>query len=231
MMNVKELDNMVDKYRVILQEINNGMGFSIDIAQAIEEQGDEKRLQELEETMKEYIELEETIKLHKAALAAVKRHINQENMKLGEAYKRARENDQEIPDYKQHGKYKEFRQKVWQVKHPNDALPDQEDEDIVEMHTQTENDFICPLTRKELEDPVKNIPCGHTYSREAIVDYMKKGKSKRGKFPCPVAGCSGELTKETLEKDMELERQLRRNKQRGGTKKKKPEEEDITNLD
>lgn len=43
-MNTKELDNMVEKYRGIIQEIYNGMGFSIDIAQAIEEQGDEKKV-------------------------------------------------------------------------------------------------------------------------------------------------------------------------------------------
>lgn len=43
-MNTKEIDIMTEKFRSIVQEIHTGMGFSIDIAQAIEEQGDEKKV-------------------------------------------------------------------------------------------------------------------------------------------------------------------------------------------
>lgn len=35
---------MVEKYRGVSQEILSGMGFSIDIAQAVEEQNDEKKV-------------------------------------------------------------------------------------------------------------------------------------------------------------------------------------------
>lgn len=44
MMNTKEIDIMAEKYRGIVQEIHAGMGFSMDIAQAVEGQDDEKKV-------------------------------------------------------------------------------------------------------------------------------------------------------------------------------------------
>jgi len=225
---------MIEKYRTITQEVFSCMGISIDIAQALQEQGDAAQVSELEDTIKEYINLEAKIKSHTTALAGLKNHINANNVKLGEAYKKLRTADKEPPDFKSHTKYKEFRQKIWAVDHPNQPLPDEQDEDIVLMNTQgNDNQFICPLTRSELDSPLKNNSCGHVYSKDAILDYMKRSKGKRGgKYPCPVAGCSAEVTQNSLERDLELERQLRRNKQRGGNpKKKKMDEDDITNLD
>lgn len=40
------------------------------------------------------------------------------------------------------------------MNHPDEAPPD-EDDDLVVMSTQGSDQFICPLTRKDLEDPLK----------------------------------------------------------------------------
>lgn len=145
------------------------------------------------------------------------------------------------------------------MNHPDEAPPD-EDDDLVVMSTQGSDQFICPLTRKDLEDPLKkyekiilaqwlticSTKCGHYYSKAAILHHLSTSTKKRGKVACPVAGtisnlcfyginvvlgCSSDVTKESLERDPEMERQLRRHIQRGGAQKKGPEEEEITNLD
>jgi hypothetical protein len=41
------------------------------------------------------------------------------------------------------------------VHHPDEALPDEADDDLVVMATQDENSLICSITRKLLEKPVK----------------------------------------------------------------------------
>lgn len=105
-------------------------------------------MSDLEDTMREYANLEEMIKLHTTALTGLKRHINQvfsfyfiflfhfsfifqlffnlffilftlflflfkDFFQLGEAYKKARATDKDIPDPTGHPKYKEFKHKVW----------------------------------------------------------------------------------------------------------------------
>ena len=34
------------------------------------------------------------------------------------------------------------------------------------MMGQVQRSLVCPLTQKELENPVKNTACGHVYSKE-----------------------------------------------------------------
>lgn len=73
----------------------------------------------------------------------------------------------------------------------------------------------CPITQAPLDDPVKSVACGHTYSRAAILVFIKK---KRGKCPCPVAGCAAEVTADGLEADVEAVRAMAKAKQ--GQKRK-----------
>ncbi len=40
------------------------------------------------------------------------------------------------------------------VHHPNEALPEEQDEEIVVMSQGIDN-LICPLTRQEFEEPMK----------------------------------------------------------------------------
>jgi hypothetical protein len=41
------------------------------------------------------------------------------------------------------------------VHHPDEALPDEANDDLVVMATQDENNLMCPITRKLLVEPVK----------------------------------------------------------------------------
>jgi SUMO ligase MMS21 Smc5/6 complex component len=108
---------------------------------------------------------------------------------------------------KQHKKWREFRQEVWRVHHEGQPLP--EDEELLEESggvivagADTIN-TICPITRQTLVKPVRNTHCGHVYSYDAIMDHITKGGGG-----CPVAGCSKNVTKKSVQPDLELEKAL-----------------------
>uniref|UniRef100_A0A8D0HRX3 E3 SUMO-protein ligase NSE2 n=1 Tax=Sphenodon punctatus TaxID=8508 RepID=A0A8D0HRX3_SPHPU len=63
----------------------------------------------------------------------------------------------------------------------NEAL-EQLDEDIAV--TQSQVNFICPITQADMKKPVRNKTCGHTYEEEAILKLIQH-KEKRQKKACP----------------------------------------------
>jgi SUMO ligase MMS21 Smc5/6 complex component len=66
----------------------------------------------------------------------------------------------------------------------------------------------CPITTSLLEDPVMNPACKHTFSRRALMDYIKKYETgagnKRVPLPaCPQHGCTAKIDKNKLVIDEE----------------------------
>ena len=73
--------------------------------------------------------------------------------------------------------------------------------------------LICPITKQTLVSPVRSNKCGHVYSKEAILLHIKNIKKKGRNLPsCPVAGCSHTVDLNDLERDVDIERQLKRKK-------------------
>ncbi|XP_034867810.1 E3 SUMO-protein ligase NSE2 isoform X1 [Mirounga angustirostris] len=62
------------------------------------------------------------------------------------------------------------------------------DEDMIV--TQSQTNFICPITQVEMKKPVKNKVCGHTYEEEAIVRMIESKHKRKKKACCPKIGCS-----------------------------------------
>ncbi|XP_027648206.2 E3 SUMO-protein ligase NSE2 isoform X1 [Falco biarmicus] len=69
----------------------------------------------------------------------------------------------------------------------NEAI-EQIDEDIVV--TQSQMNFICPITQMEMKRPVRNKVCGHTYEEDAILKIIQTRKQQKKKVRCPKIGCS-----------------------------------------
>eukprot|EP01130_Rhizamoeba_saxonica_P017572 TRINITY_DN8551_c0_g1_i2.p1 TRINITY_DN8551_c0_g1~~TRINITY_DN8551_c0_g1_i2.p1 ORF type:complete len:243 (-),score=64.41 TRINITY_DN8551_c0_g1_i2:44-724(-) len=123
---------------------------------------------------------------------------------------------------KGNGLYRDFKQRVWAINHEGEALPEEfQDEELVVM-TQTDdtdNFTFCPITREVMTDPVRNDPCGHAYSREAIMQHLRKSKK------CPIAACSSLVSKNSLSDDpvlaTKIKRALRKNK------RKRPEYDEV----
>jgi len=88
-----------------------------------------------------------------------------------------------------------------------------DDDDIEIEETQGAASLKCPITGRFLEQPLKNKACGHVYSHEGIMSHIRaKG---RAACPCPVGGCANQnVTLQQLEKDVEMEMAVRRQKRR-----------------
>jgi len=114
-------------------------------------------------------------------------------------FQKKKKNDGGPKRFVAHPKYKAFQQKVWRVHHPNEAVPGEDSEFVLKT---TQDNLKCPITRKMLENPVTNKSCGHHYSKDAILEMMRK--SKKG-AQCPVSGCSAKVTVRSLEDDKDVE--------------------------
>ncbi|OQR87352.1 hypothetical protein ACHHYP_09101 [Achlya hypogyna] len=74
-----------------------------------------------------------------------------------------------------------------------------EDADVLVQETETARSFACPITLLDMEHPLRNTPCGHTYSKEGITAHLKRSNK------CPIGGCQHKVALETLERDVDME--------------------------
>ncbi|XP_053602129.1 E3 SUMO-protein ligase NSE2-like isoform X2 [Plodia interpunctella] len=72
--------------------------------------------------------------------------------------------------------------------------------------TETQDQYIDPITKKPIEDPVKNTVCGHIYEKNSIMNLIHRNNRTK----CPVAGCGnrGPIQKQHLLTDEELKFRL-----------------------
>uniref|UniRef100_A0AAV1T6S3 SP-RING-type domain-containing protein n=1 Tax=Peronospora matthiolae TaxID=2874970 RepID=A0AAV1T6S3_9STRA len=74
-----------------------------------------------------------------------------------------------------------------------------ENDDMAIQESESRRSTICPVTQGEMEDPLRNPSCGHTYSKKGIQAHLQRSKK------CPVAGCPQNLSLNNLERDVEME--------------------------
>uniref|UniRef100_A0A8C8R7Y5 E3 SUMO-protein ligase NSE2 n=1 Tax=Pelusios castaneus TaxID=367368 RepID=A0A8C8R7Y5_9SAUR len=88
----------------------------------------------------------------------------------------------------------------------NEAI-EQIDEDI--QVTQSQMNFICPITQVEMQKPVRNKVCGHNYEEEAILKMIQRREHQKKKARCPKIGCSHlDVKKTDLVADEALKRAI-----------------------
>uniref|UniRef100_A0A8C2M1S6 E3 SUMO-protein ligase NSE2 n=1 Tax=Cricetulus griseus TaxID=10029 RepID=A0A8C2M1S6_CRIGR len=97
-------------------------------------------------------------------------------------------------DFRDNEKFVQYKQQLRELKKEFGMPADREndwtegiDEDMAV--TQSQTNFICPITQLEMKKPVKNKVCGHTYEEDIIV-LMIESKHKRKKKACSKIGCS-----------------------------------------
>ncbi|XP_077620347.1 E3 SUMO-protein ligase NSE2 isoform X2 [Crocuta crocuta] len=98
-------------------------------------------------------------------------------------------------DLQNNAKFVQFKQQLKELKKQYGLQADREadgtegvDEDMIV--TQSQTNFICPITQVEMKKPVKNKVCGHTYEEEAIVRMIESKHRRKKKACCPKIGCS-----------------------------------------
>ncbi|CAB3258777.1 unnamed protein product [Arctia plantaginis] len=81
--------------------------------------------------------------------------------------------------------------------------------------TESQEQYIDPITKRPLTDPVKNTVCGHTYEKDAIMNLLQS----KHKTKCPVAGCNnrGPILPQHLISDDELKFRMRITNQKCST--------------
>jgi SUMO ligase MMS21 Smc5/6 complex component len=175
------------------------------------------KVEKLEEAMLSFVGMEQKIKDHMSALEKLKTYSprNADEFDITKVFKtKLRETQKsQQTDPTKHNKYRDFKQKVWNVHHSGESHPDQENEDLIVMGTESSTQtLICPLTKQTLVEPIRSTKCGHVYSKAAIMAHIKNTKKKGGGTGCPVAGCSHTVDISILERDIDVERQLKRRK-------------------
>mmetsp|Transcript_17865 Transcript_17865/g.24807 ORF Transcript_17865/g.24807 Transcript_17865/m.24807 type:complete len:279 (+) Transcript_17865:13-849(+) len=63
--------------------------------------------------------------------------------------------------------------------------------------TETHETHLCPILKCPITEAMKNVPCGHTYSKDGIFGLLKKQST----INCPVSGCAAQVRQRTLEED------------------------------
>ncbi|XP_041976435.1 E3 SUMO-protein ligase NSE2-like [Aricia agestis] len=63
------------------------------------------------------------------------------------------------------------------------ARPNLDESDLA--ITESQERYVDPITKKPIEDPVRNSLCGHIYERQTIMELI----NKKNRVRCPVAGC------------------------------------------
>ncbi|CAL1713130.1 unnamed protein product [Somion occarium] len=188
------------------------------------EQG-EQSLADLEATMKRLIDTENELSVHETVLNELR-----EKIALGEEVSNVVERYQtgvqeKMAEYKKrtarqkygkHDQYNKYRQAVFEVQHPDTAMPpvteflpreagdDSDDDDDIQVGGVTQ-DYKCPLTLTILVDPLTSSVCGHSFSANAIREYMAGKRSVQ----CPASGCHKMLALADLKPDQELAKKAR----------------------
>ncbi|GAA5963849.1 hypothetical protein JCM3765_004039 [Sporobolomyces pararoseus] len=88
---------------------------------------------------------------------------------------------------------------------------EEDSDDELEIGAQS-TDFRCPLTASILEDPFTSTECPHSYSGDAIKEYITK--TGKGSIACPVAGCSKILTLAKVVRDDNLRKRVEKHLKR-----------------
>ncbi|KAF8073814.1 hypothetical protein FPV67DRAFT_769004 [Lyophyllum atratum] len=118
--------------------------------------------------------------------------------------------------YAKSEEYAAFRNNIYEVQHPDKAMPpitefipkedgdDSDDDDDLEMGGVSQN-YNCPITLTLLINPVTSQVCKHSFSHDAIM------QSFRGSAPikCPAAGCNKQFTRTDLQPNKDLEKRVK----------------------
>ncbi|RLN93485.1 hypothetical protein BBJ28_00008651 [Nothophytophthora sp. Chile5] len=182
------------QYMEILKYTIEGQDALCSNAAFLKDFEDEEHLELLDETAKEFVVVDAQLARYKQQLKKMEPLV--ESGKLDQ-----KKIDKMIQDSlvtprvnaTKHDFYKRFCDKA------GIELAQDGDEDVVFQESESTRSTICPVTQMEMERPLRNPSCNHTYSEKGIRSHLLRSKK------CPVAGCPQKLTFNHLERDVEME--------------------------
>ncbi|GBC05404.1 hypothetical protein RclHR1_06200009 [Rhizophagus clarus] len=211
-----EYDNLFRDSETLSQYISKGINYATDAAVDLEEVDEEEKVQKMDESLRNLIDIENKLIAQKDVLERIKIRTNngrkfddivevydQECEKAFKDYSQISEEEK----YLKNENYEDFRQKIWEVKHQNEPMPSlnqNDDDDIVVGHQK--DSLTCPITTLLLENPVTSDLCKHSFSKEAILSLMRQ--SGDAVCVCPIPGCEKQIMEHNLKENKRLERKV-----------------------
>ncbi|NXC48486.1 NSE2 ligase, partial [Penelope pileata] len=179
--------------------INTGMDITTHVAlDLVENFNDEEDVKSMENVMLEYAAMDRELNHYMRAIEETVNQIKQDKTEnipdlksLVKEKFTALESMNSDSDLQKNEKYTYFKDQLKDMKkqysNDSDAI-EQIDEDIAV--TQSQMNFICPITQMEMKKPVRNKVCGHSYEEDAILKIIQTRKQQKKKVRCPKIGCS-----------------------------------------
>ncbi|KZO92654.1 hypothetical protein CALVIDRAFT_601300 [Calocera viscosa TUFC12733] len=205
-----------------------------DTARALEEAGgDDELAAQLEASIRKIIDAQHLIRAHTTTLDDLRQKLlrKEKLSDIAEKYtdgvtssNQAYQQKTTRQKYIKEDSYFKFREGVWQGQNgDNDAMPPdfirkalehengddgESSDDEIAIGGQTQL-LKCPLTLRYLTACLTSKKCKHSYSRDAILQYLDGGQDS-----CPATGCDQRVTREDLEENRQLEKMAKRAQQR-----------------
>ncbi|NXJ93780.1 NSE2 ligase, partial [Corythaixoides concolor] len=202
--------NCVDSFLSSLKNcqsyINTGMDIATRVAlDLVESFNDVEDVNSMENVMLEYAAMDRELNHYMKAMEETVNQIKREKPEnipdlkcLVREKFTALESQNSDSDLQKNEKYMYFKDQLKEMRkqcksfcrqsdNDNETI-EQIDEDIAV--TQSQMNFICPITQMEMKRPVRNKVCGHTYEEDAILKIIQTRKQQKKKVRCPKIGCS-----------------------------------------
>ncbi|XP_048363468.1 E3 SUMO-protein ligase NSE2 isoform X2 [Sphaerodactylus townsendi] len=188
------VDSCLSSLKSCQSYINSGMDITTNVAlDLVEHQNDLEEVNEMEKVMLDYAAMSRDVSHYMQAVEDTVNQIKREKPEtvphlkdlVQEKFMTLEETNNDL-QLKRNEKFVHFKEQLKQMKIqfgvPLDAGESQANEQVDEdlTVTQSQMNFICPITQEEMKKPVRNKTCGHTYEEEAILKIiMHKEKQKK----------------------------------------------------
>ncbi|XP_069777013.1 E3 SUMO-protein ligase NSE2 [Narcine bancroftii] len=210
------VDSALSSLKACHVSISTGIEVTTDVALALtEHEGNAEEVSKMEKLMLDYVSMDQELEQFIQVVEDVTNQIKQERPEqLPDVKSLVNEKFNELKnlnkdeDLLKTDKYLHFKSQLNEMKKQVGAeSPNEIDEDIAV--TQSQRNFICPITQREMERPVKNKVCGHNYETEAIIKIIQTKYKQKKKARCPVVGCdNGDVKQSDLSIDTSLRRAI-----------------------
>ncbi|CAM5088480.1 unnamed protein product [Eretmochelys imbricata] len=198
------VDSSLSSLKNCQSYINTGMDIATNVAlDLVENCNDVEEVNSMESVMLEYAAMDRELNHYMQAVEATVHQIKQDKPEnipdLKDLVKKkftALESKNDDSDLQRNEKYIHFMEQLKRMRKQfglqsdtdaNESI-EQIDEDIAV--TQSQMNFTCPITQVEMQKPVRNKVCGHTYEEEAILKIIQRREQQKKKACCPKIGCS-----------------------------------------
>ncbi|KAF8895410.1 hypothetical protein BD779DRAFT_1499346 [Infundibulicybe gibba] len=184
---------------------------AVSMAETAEGDDGEKALTVLDRMMKDLIDIEAEMEAHELCIDDIHQKVAQgeEIDNVVDRYQIGVEKGMKVyakkttrQKYAKNEQYAQFRANIYEVQHPDQAMPpitdfipkengdNSDDDDDLEIGGVTQN-YLCPITLTPLVNPVTSQVCGHSFSAEAIRATFKGSRDPK---KCPASGCNQSFT-------------------------------------